>query len=133
MNINFVPSIGLLAASMIGLSACEMPEAGPETQNLSGFERITTESALRDRVVGRQLFYENGNVLVKNADGTWAINDGDTVLASGTWDWRGDRWCRAGQSQAGPVEENCQIIEMSQTGVRFTREDGTSGTLDFTL
>jgi hypothetical protein len=130
---NFMPSIGFLAVSMIGLSACETTETVSATQNLGSFERITTEGALNERVVGRQLFYKNGDFLIKKADGTWAINRGNDVLASGTWEWRGGTWCRQGQSQTGPVARNCQIIEVSQNGVRFTREDGSTGTLDFAI
>ena len=120
----------LAVTCMIGLAAC-VPQTEMDATRTSstGYERISTESEFQSRLAGRQLAMPNGDLLVYGADRTWVISRDDGEVASGSWEWSGSRWCREGQSRAGPVPRDCQIIEMSNDNVRITRSDGTGGTL----
>lgn len=121
----------VLAASAV--SACEGGMMNPfmPSAAVAGFAPITTEEAFRAQVVGREVVYANGAIGTYGADGTWAITQGDSSLGNGTWVWQGDRWCSQGSTYQGPVPQSCDAVAISDTAVRFTREDGSEGALPF--
>jgi hypothetical protein len=129
------PRLSTVALILVagGLSACaEVGGLNPFAQDdAEGYTAITTEQQFRDQLVGREVLYANGAVGTYGADGTWSVVSDQGVIASGTWQWSGDRWCRQGASVEGPVAPACEAVAVSAEGVRFTREDGTEGTLPF--
>ena len=121
-----------------GLSACEGGMASLNDMNpfvtraaTETFIPIATEEAFRAEVVGREVVYANGAIGTYGADNTWSIATEDGVLASGTWAWSDGQWCYQGATAGDEVETTCQAVAVSDTGVRFTRADGTEGVLPF--
>jgi hypothetical protein len=126
-----------LALAAGGLAGCEsVPNplaslgatevAAPQT-----FAPVATEDAFRAEVVGREVVYANGAIGTYGADNTWAITDAGTLIASGAWEWNDGRWCYEGTSTTGPVLASCQLVEVSDQSVRFTRADGSQAALPF--
>ena len=104
----------------------------PARAETGTFTPVTTEEAFRERVVGREVVYDNGAIGTYGADNTWTVTGaGGEVLASGTWVWRDDRWCYGGRVGGAPLAPRCDSVAASDAGVRFTQEDGTVGTLLF--
>lgn len=125
-------SFASVATVILVLPACA-PTGDPAASRAGSgeFSRVTSEADFQARAVGRAFVFPNGDVGRYDADGTWTIDREDGPVASGTWDWTGDRWCREGQSRQGPVARDCQIVEVSGSGLRFTRSDGSGGTVHF--
>jgi hypothetical protein len=125
----------LLGAGL--LAACDPPGvAGPVSTDpvpAAMFDPITTERDFRERVVGREVVYPDGAIGTYGADNTWTITDEQGTVAQGTWTWREDRWCYGGSIDGGPIQIRCDEVAVSDTGVRFTREEGTSGVLPFRI
>jgi hypothetical protein len=97
----------------------------------TAFTPVTTEAEFRAAVVGREVVYANGAVGSYGEDGTWSVTDGSGVIGGGTWTWTDERWCSEGSTVDGPVAPACDAVAVSDGAVRFTREDGTVGTLPF--
>jgi hypothetical protein len=116
---------GALAACEGGLAPFGAPSRG------AAFTPVTTEAEFRAAVVGREVVYANGAVGSYGEDGTWSVTDGSGVIGGGTWTWTDERWCSEGSTVDGPVAPACDAVAVSNGAVRFTREDGTVGTLPF--
>jgi hypothetical protein len=127
------PAALLLAAGLLaGCEGAMNPFATREAVEV--FVPVTTESDFRAQVVGREVSYANGAVGTYGEDGTWAVTGATGVLASGTWEWSEDgRWCYEGRTSGGAVPPTCEAVAVSGESVRFTRADGTEGTLPFRL
>jgi hypothetical protein len=128
MTIRSAPLLAL-AFGLGGLAACDsigQPFSGTE----QSYAPVTTEEAFRAQVVGREVAYADGRIGSYGAN-TWTITEDGAVVASGNWEWSEGRWCFEGTSTTGPVLASCQAVEVSDASIRFTRADGSQGTLPF--
>lgn len=126
----FVTGVALLAGCTETGNPIGAGSVGAGTA-AEAFTPVTTEAAFRDAVVGREVVYDNGAIGSYGADNTWTVRRGDEMLAAGTWVWRDDQWCYGGRIAGEPLAPRCDMVEVSEAGVRFVQEDGTVGTLQF--
>jgi hypothetical protein len=124
---NYMMVVPLLTGGLF-VMGCE--SADMQTAGADGFTRVAEEAQFREAIVGREIAFgeDRGRY---DQDGTWVMTREGQPLASGTWEWEDGRWCREGTSRAGPVARDCQIIELSSDGLRFTRSDGSGNVATF--
>lgn len=103
-------SLGLAAA--VGLAGCMTAEAPTRGE----FRQVTTEAEYRS-LVANGIQFDAGDTMSYSGN-RWAVFRDDAPIATGTWDWQGDRFCRQGRFSDGrDMPRECQIIEVS--GDRF--------------
>lgn len=95
------------------LAAC----AAPFTP-LDPFEPVATEAAFAERVVGRELAYPEGTIMLE-AGGTVGGAFGDDVV-SGDWSWQNGLVCREVWIGPRTYPETCLTPEIAEDRVRFT-------------
>jgi len=96
--------------------------AHAQSTSSDGFTRITTKEQYIEMVVGKS-GCNDGGCGTSHADGsmTGAFGGKEWI---GQWQWKGDILCRQGTVGGTSIPDDCQMIEVSKTGMRITRASG---------
>jgi len=88
------------------------------------FQRIVTEENFVAEVVGRQLVYESGAIIIFLEDNTFAGGfSGSRVW--GEWVWRDEQLCHQMNVGEKRYKVACKVPQIQDKKIRFIREDGS--------
>lgn len=109
---------------LLALAGCADDEEETELPPApSVFAPLTDGQTFRETVVGKDLLFNSG-VMVLNADGSFGGNfDGD--VPTGQWFWQDGTFCRELTIGTRRFERECQRILLKDDRVQFVREDGS--------
>ena len=93
------------------------------------FKRIKTSKQYRAAVVGRTIVGGGAHYIV-HADGTITGKAPNGQKFSGTWNWRGNHWCRRGTVGNEVLAHDCQQVFISGNTLRFVRNRGRGKTVE---
>jgi len=115
----------IIAATFLILSFAHASAVAQDTKDADEYERILTEEAFVEQVVGKRLFYDSGAVIVFLADRTFGGGFSGSRIW-GEWVWREDRMCHQINIGEKRYKVECKVPQISKKKVRFIREDGSS-------
>jgi hypothetical protein len=104
--------------------------AAPATAQ--SFTKITSEQEFRNMVAGKRLENQTGWAL-SMPDGTLQGEFGGQRLQAGRWMWSQGFWCRNGILNNKEIGSDCQLVEVSGTTVRLTRNQGRGDKVEWTM
>lgn len=110
----------MLRASLIAAALVAAPVAAPATTD----ERITSRSEFVDRVANRKL--SRLGVGVRVTPGGRIEGSAWGTAVTGTWDWRGNRFCREMQWGDRSWDDSCQAVIIREDRVYFQPSSGSS-------
>jgi len=113
---------GCMKTTVAGLALSVFLVQSAKAEN--EFEKISTEEAFVERVVGKRLGYDSGAVVVFLEDRTFGGGfSGSPVW--GEWVWRDEQLCHQMNIGEKRYKVACKIPEISEKRIRFIREDGS--------
>ena len=106
----------LLAAALLAIAACA------ETDRMAtDADAVSNEQAFLDRIVGRALVNEDGNVTYAS-DGTFSGTSRGEAL-TGRWQFQNDRYCVVGRVGGKAFPAECQKVVYEGDSVTFDGKD----------
>lgn len=112
-----------MRVSFLAMTGAALAFGGCETGTEAAFEPVTTEAGFNERIVGHDLTYPDG-VIVVNPDGTIGGSIGGNAV-DGEWSWADGQFCRELTIGSRRFPQECQTPEVAGERVRFERADGS--------
>jgi len=110
----------MLRASLIAAAFVGTPLAAASSTD----ERITTRAEFVDRVANRNL--SRLGVGVRVTPGGQIEGSAFGTPVTGSWDWRGNRFCREMKWGDRSWEDSCQAVVIRENRVYFQPSSGSS-------
>jgi len=87
--------------------------------------------AAAQAIIGKKLFNKQG-YSIANADGTVTGQFGGEVW-SGTWETKGDFWCREGSVGTETIPYDCQVLTLAGDQLTLIRNQGSGDTILYSV
>lgn len=90
----------------------------------SKFQRIVTEEDFVSKIVGKQLVYESGAIVIFLQDYTFGGGFSGSRV-SGEWVWRDEQLCHQMNIGDKRYKVACKMPQIQDKRIRFIRDDGS--------